>query len=292
MNIKLRRYLILTENTIRTVLIKNSKLECEDVKTIIFNMKEENTNYTKPKPGQFVMIWVPGVDEIPMSISDCDTNGNWSITVKNIGECTNAIFNLKQGDFIGIRGPLGNWFEVPEEKSKNLVLIGGGIGMAPLRFLTQELNNGEISFILIQGAKIKSQLMFTTQLKMLDKNSTDLFYCTEDGSYGSKGIATESFERILETYSKKLSSNAIVYTCGPEKMIYSVYEICEQWNLKLQASLERIMRCGCGLCGLCAIDPLGLLVCKDGPVFNSESLRLMEDFGKFKRDFTGRKVNL
>ncbi|MFX1525413.1 MAG: dihydroorotate dehydrogenase electron transfer subunit, partial [Promethearchaeota archaeon] len=69
-------------------------------------------------------------------------------------------------------------------------------------------------------------------------------------------------------------------------------EICEKWNIELQASLERIMRCGCGLCGLCAIDPLGLLVCKDGPIFKSELLKKMDDFGKFKRDFTGRKVDL
>ena len=292
MNLILKRYLILTENIIRTVVITKSIEECEDVKTISFNMKDENIKYIPPRPGQFVMIWVPGVDEIPMSISDCDVNGNWSITVKNIGECTNAIYSLKKGDFIGVRGPLGNWFELPEEKSKIIFLIGGGIGMAPLRFLIQELVKQKITFILIQGAKVKNELMFTTQLQKLDKNSSDIFYCTEDGSYGTNGIVTLAFERILETYSKKLFSNAIAYTCGPEKMIYSIYEICEKWNIELHASLERIMRCGCGLCGLCAIDPLGLLVCKDGPVFKTESLKKMEDFGKYKRDFTGRKVKL
>ncbi|MHA1986723.1 MAG: dihydroorotate dehydrogenase electron transfer subunit [Promethearchaeota archaeon] len=282
----------MTENIIRTVAIINSIDECEDIKTITFNMKEENINYITPKPGQFIMIWVPGVDEIPMSISNCDKNGNWSITVKKVGECTNALYNLKKGDFIGVRGPLGNWFELPEEESKNIFLIGGGIGMAPLRFLTQELYKHNFRFILIQGAKVKSELMFTAQFQMLDKNSTDIFYCTEDGSYGTEGIVTEAFERILETYSKRLRSNAIVYTCGPEKMIYAIYEKCEQWKIELHASLERIMRCGCGLCGLCAIDPLGLLVCKDGPVFKTESLKEMEDFGKYKRDFTGRKVKL
>ena len=282
----------MTENIIRTVVITNSIDECEDIKTISFNMKDENTNYIPPKPGQFAMIWVPGVDEIPMSISDCDTNGNWSITVKNIGECTNAIFNLKQGDFIGVRGPLGNCFKLPEEKSKHIFLIGGGIGMAPLRFFTQELCKHKISFILIQGAKVKSELMFTTQFQMLDKNSTDIFYCTEDGSYGTKGIATVAFENILETYSKRLFSNAIAYTCGPEKMMYAIYEICEKWKIELHASLERIMRCGCGLCGLCVLDPLGLLVCKDGPIFNLEELKKIEDFGKYSRDFAGKKQQL
>jgi dihydroorotate dehydrogenase electron transfer subunit len=253
-------------------------------------MKEENSNYILPKPGQFAMIWAPGVDEIPMSISDCDKNGNWSITVRNIGECTNAIFNLKQGDLVGVRGPLGNWFEFPKEKSKNLILIGGGIGMAPLRFLSQELYKHKISFILIQGAKVKSELIFKTQFQMLKKNSSDIFFCTEDGSYGTKGVTTLAFERILETYSKRLFSNAIVYTCGPEQMIYKIFQICEKYNIELQASLERIMRCGCGLCGLCVLDPLGLLVCKDGPIFKLEALKKIQDFGKYTRDFTGRKI--
>jgi dihydroorotate dehydrogenase electron transfer subunit len=282
----------LTENTIKTVRIQKIIDECKDVRTFVFNMKNNTIDYVIPKPGQFIMVWVPGVDEIPMSLSGCDNNGNWSITVKKIGECTNAIFNLNQGDFIGVRGPLGNCFKIPEDKSKKIFLIGGGIGMAPLRFLSQELYTHKISFILIQGAKIKSELMFTTQIQMLDKNSNDIFYCTEDGSYGTKGITTEAFERILETYSKRLFSNAIVYTCGPEKMICSIYEICEKWNIELYVSLERIMRCGCGLCGLCVIDPIGMLVCKDGPIFSSESLSKMEDFGKYKRDFAGKKISL
>jgi len=276
---------------IKTVKIQEIIDECNDVRTLVFHMKKNTIeNYIIPKPGQFIMVWVPGVDEIPMSLSGCDNNGNWAITVKKIGECTDAIFNLKQGDFIGVRGPLGNFFEIPEEKSTNIILIGGGIGMAPLRFLSQELYQRKISFILIQGAKVKKELMFTSQVQMLDKDSNDIFYCTEDGSYGTKGIATEAFERILETYSKKLRSNAKAYTCGPEKMIYLIYEICEKWNIELHASLERIMRCGCGLCGLCVIDPIGMLVCKDGPIFNSESLSKMKDFGKFKRDFTGKKI--
>jgi dihydroorotate dehydrogenase electron transfer subunit len=282
----------LTENIIRTVKIKDSFEECKDTKTFAFNMKEKNNSYKAPKPGQFAMIWVPGVDEIPMSISNCDTKGNWNITVKDIGECTNAIFNLDQGDFIGVRGPFGNGFEILKENPKYNFIIGGGIGMAPLMYLAQELLNYKKSFILIQGAKTRDEIVYTTQLQKINRKSCDIFFCTEDGSFGSEGIVTESFEIILKTYTKRLLSNATVYTCGPEKMIYSIFEMCEEWNLELQASLERIMRCGCGLCGLCAIDPLGLLVCKDGPVFKSESLRKMGDFGKYKRDFSGRKINL
>ena len=85
-------------------------------------------------------------------------------------------------------------------------------------------------------------------------------------------------------------SKLIVYACGPEIMLYKLFQVCEKHQIEYYASLERIMRCGTGLCGLCALDPLGLLVCKDGPIFSSEILRELEDFGKFKRDFSGKKI--
>ena len=75
-------------------------------------------------------------------------------------------------------------------------------------------------------------------------------------------------------------------------MKYKIFQICQEYDIEFYASLERIMRCGCGLCGLCALDPLGLLVCKDGPIFDKDSLKQIEDFGKYKRDFTGKKVKI
>jgi len=101
--------------------------------------------------------------------------------------------------------------------------------------------------------------------------------------------APQRLENKINGYTKNDFSNLIVYACGPEKMNYKIFQICEKHNIELQASLERIMRCGCGLCGLCSIDPLGLLVCKDGPIFSSKDLRRMEDFGKYRRNFTGKK---
>jgi len=91
----------LTKNMIETVKIKAIIDECDAVKTFEFERKDART----PKPGQFVMMWIPGVDEIPMSISSYNNNGEWAISVKNVGDCTNSIHNLKVGDYIGIRGP-------------------------------------------------------------------------------------------------------------------------------------------------------------------------------------------
>jgi len=283
----------LTEFSIHTLKIKQIIEECEGVKTFIFNIKDNNLEkYVSPKPGQFVMIWVPGVDEIPMSISGCDNETNWSITVKNVGECTAAIHKLNVNDFIGVRGPLGNQFRIPENNSKRIILVSGGIGTAPLKFLAQELNKKNFQFFLVEGAKVSIELMFKEDFERFNQKDVKVFYCTEDGSFGEKGLSTETFEKIIEKSSKQELANTIVYACGPEKMIYEIFKICERYNIELQASLERIMRCGCGLCGLCAMDPLGLLVCKDGPVFSLKELKQLEDFGKYKRDFTGKKIPL
>ncbi len=284
----------MTENTIKTVKIDRILNECDGIKTFIFNVQENPLSDppNPPKPGQFLMLWVPGVDEVPMSISGYDEKGNWSITVKNVGECTDALHNLRIGDYIGLRGPLGNHFTMSKDESQKVFLIGGGIGMAPLRFLASELNKSNRKFSIIEGAKIDSDLIYVDEFHDLTEGESEVFFCTDDGSYGLEGFVSDNFEKKIKDLSKEVLENTIAYTCGPEIMMYKVFQICEKYNIKLQASLERIMRCGCGLCGLCAIDPLGLLVCKDGTVFSSEQLKEMEDFGKFKRDFSGKKIQI
>ena len=288
MILKLKRFPILTKNMIETVKIKAIIDECDGVKTFVFERKDTNA----PKPGQFLMIWIPGVDEIPMSISSYKDNGEWAISVKKVGECTNSIHNLKVGDYIGVRGPLGNFFRIPQETNKNIYLIGGGIGMVPLRFLTSELIKMRYKFKFIEGAKVKDEILFPHEFLEYQQEDLEFHFCTDDGSYGERGFATELFEQKIENLSKEELKNSIVFTCGPEIMIYKILQICREKKIEMYASLERIMRCGCGLCGLCVLDPLGLLVCKDGPVFNSHMLAEMEDFGKFKRDFSGKKISL
>jgi dihydroorotate dehydrogenase electron transfer subunit len=281
----------MTENTIKTVRIERIINDCKGIKSILFNMREcDPANYVEPKPGQFVMVWVPGVDEVPMSISGCTEEGQWVITVKNVGECTNALHALQIGDFIGVRGPLGNFFQIPQDTSKTLFLIGGGIGFAPLRFLALILNKKGFSYNIIIGAKKQDEIIHFDDFTHIELEHSEIMYCTDDGSYGEKGLASETIDHILNTYSSKEASNILVYTCGPEKMMYGIFKTCEKYKIELQASLERIMRCGCGLCGLCALDPIGMLVCKDGPIFNSETLRKTSDFGSYKRNFTGRKT--
>jgi len=278
----------LTKNTIETVKIKRIIDECDGVKTFVFERNEKST----PKPGQFVMVWVPGVDEIPMSLSSYKENGEWSITIKNIGECTNSIHKLKVGDYIGVRGPLGNFFHIPQETIKNIILIGGGIGMAPLRFLASELIRLGHKFKIIEGVKVGNELLFEKEFLEYPQEEIEFHFCTDDGSYGQKGFATDLFSFLIEKIQVKDLKNSIVFTCGPEIMMYKILQICLEKKIEMYASLERIMRCGCGLCGLCVVDPLGLLVCKDGPVFNSYRLAEIEDFNKYKRDFSGKKNSI
>ncbi|MFX0047623.1 MAG: dihydroorotate dehydrogenase electron transfer subunit [Candidatus Hermodarchaeota archaeon] len=275
----------MTNNMIETVKIKAIIDDCEGVKTLEF----ERINTCVPKPGQFVMIWIPGVDEIPMSISSYKKYGEWAITVKNVGECTNAIHTLKVGDYIGVRGPLGNSFQIPKEKNKNIFLIGGGIGMAPLRFLASELIKLGYNFTLILGVKEEPEILFINEFLEYQKEDLELHFCTDDGSFGEKAVAPDLFENLIEKTNLEDLKNTVVFTCGPEKMMYKILQICEEKKIEMYASLERIMRCGCGLCGLCVLDPLGLLVCNDGPIFSSKSLMEIEDFGKYKRNFAGKK---
>ena len=278
----------MTKYNVKTVKITKIVDECPGVKTFIF----KDPILMKPKPGQFLMIWIPGVDEIPMSISAYDDNDEWAVTVQNVGEGTNSIHQLKIGDYIGVRGPIGNFFNIPKEKNKTLFLIGGGIGVAPLKFLASELIKLKHNFKLIVGAKLKNQLVFKNNMNYHKTEGFEVHFCTDDGSYGEKGFTTEIFESLIKNMNREELQNTTVFTCGPEIMMQKLLHICLEKKIEIQASLERIMRCGCGLCGLCVIDPLGLLVCNDGPVFTSSVLEKMEDFGKYKRDFSGKKISI
>lgn len=280
---------------IRIVQISNVEQESKDVKTLTFNINslidKYSIEYHKPAPGQFIMVWVPGVDEVPMSLSGYSDKGDWDITIKKVGECTEALFNLQKGDVIGIRGPFGIGFKIPIVFENNglFIIVGGGIGMAPLKPLIYELTELKINLIVIDGAKSKEEVIFKDYLeKYLSENET-FFISTDDGSYGYKGFTTDLFNTIVEKETKKRNKISHVFSCGPEKMMHELFRICEKLNISFQGSLERMMRCGFGMCGLCVLDPLGVRVCWEGPVFDSKILRTCTDFGKYTRDFSGKK---
>ena len=230
------------------------------------------------------MVWIPGVDEVPMSSAAMSSDGHCSITVAKVGEATKALHQRNVGDVLGIRGPYGNNFTFADG---NIMIVGGGTGLAPLTPLAEKLaqRSTKISFVL--GAKTRDELLFLQRIKnVLSEVDATVTATTEDGSYGLKGVATDPAREILE--KEKVD---MIYTCGPELMMYEMLTLAAQYSTPLQVSLERLMRCAIGLCGSCAIGRF--MVCRDGPIFSGEQLREMKcEFGRFRRGRSGRKVSL
>jgi dihydroorotate dehydrogenase electron transfer subunit len=246
--------------------IKSVVNENKNVKTFFFDKKIKN------EPGQFLMVWVPRLDEKPFAVSFENPLG---ITVEKVGPFTEKLFIMKKGDKLGIRGPYGNGFKL---KGKKICLVSGGCGVIPLALLSEKFKKVKITAII--GAGTKDDLFFIGRLK---KCCSKVIVTTDDGSYGIKGFTTDVLKDLLK--NEKFDC---VYTCGPEVMMKKVFEICEKNKIECQASLERYMKCGFGLCGQCCID--GMRVCKEGPVLSSKKLRKLTEFGAFERDKCGGKV--
>jgi len=244
------------------------KIEAKNTKTIKFSFSG------KVDPGQFFMIWIPNVDEIPMSVSFIDKKIK-GITFRKIGNATNAIYNLKKGNKIGIRGPYGNGFKL---KGKNILFVGGGTGIATITPAIEQAMKNKFSSDVILGAKTKNDLFFEERIKKLGAN---ISVCTDDGSKGYKGFASKLAEELIS----KNDYDSVI-TCGPEIMMKKLFD--KSTNIDFQASLERYMKCAIGICDSCAIGDR--LVCVDGPVFDGEFLSKCEDFGRYRRDQCGRKT--
>jgi dihydroorotate dehydrogenase electron transfer subunit len=267
-------------NTLRITRILDVKAESPTVKTFVF----KDNACINAVPGQFLMLWIPGVDEIPLSISDLTRNGSVSVTVARVGEATEALHRKGKGDSIGLRGPFGKGFT---SKARKALIVGGGIGLAPLRFLARNLleNGAKISFLV--GARTKAELIFQEEIsELLTKHGGRLLTSTEDGTFGFKGMVTDFLEQALQNKSFE-----IVYACGPELMLAKTFIKAEKHGVSFEASLERLMRCAIGICGSCVVGKYR--VCIDGPVFRSKQLREVKDeFGRLKRDFSGKKILL
>ena len=226
------------------------------------------------------MLWIPGVDEIPFSILDCEPGGSLSVAVKKVGEATSALHSKKIGDLVGLRGPFGNGFTLAEGR---ILMVGGGTGNAPLIFLAKRLASMKTKVTFVTGAKTKEELILTDELEKLCKKG-NVVAATEDGSYGPKCLATEPVDSLLSGEQFDM-----VYACGPEQMLRKVLNSTEEHGVNFEASLERLMRCAVGLCGSCVIGKFR--VCRDGPVFSGEKLKMVKkEFGVSKLDFDGHRI--
>ena len=263
---------------IRIVAIKDVIEETPSVKTFVFYDKISSN----AKPGQFLMVWIPRAEELPMSVMISNKRDHAAITVRKHGFGSTSLYEKMKNDIIGIRGPYGNYFSVSNDL-KHPLLIGGGTGLVPLMRLASVVNKIPRKCTIIMGAKTKDEVLFKDLTnEILDKTSNNMIVTTEDGSYGIKGVVTDALKSIIK--NEKFD---MIYTCGPELMMKNIYDLSVIHSIPIQASLERYMKCGIGICASCCINDK--LVCKDGTVFNENQLSNMLEFGKIYRDKSGRK---
>lgn len=257
-------------------------LEIQGVKQETSNIKSFGFCYgeiaKEAIPGQYVLLWMyepeKYADEIPISIASVDGD-YFELAVAEAGDCTRELHKKKAGDKVGIRGPFGNGFNFSGEK---FCLVGGGYGIAPLRFSAEMVKKYDKGVEVVIGAKTSSDLLYKSRFKELHCSP---LVATDDGSEGYHGLVTELLPDLFE---KKAFDQVI--TCGPEPMMKKVLDIAMLNNILSQASVERRVKCKDWLCGSCDLG--GNPVCKKN-ILTGEELQITE-FGRWSRDETGERI--
>jgi dihydroorotate dehydrogenase electron transfer subunit len=227
--------------------------ESPKVRTLVLDL------HLDAEPGQFVMAWLPGLDERPFSLVRA---GPVTLTIARVGPFSTALCALEVGDRLWARGPLGQSFTIPPLEAhrprSQLLFVGGGYGVAPLHYLAERARASGWPVSMVIGARAAADVIFDRRFQALGAQVTVV---TEDGSLGDQGMATDAAERLLED-----AAYEAIYACGPEPMLEAVARLAHRWKLPAQLSYERTMRCGFGVCGSCARE--GWMVCRDGPVLH------------------------
>jgi dihydroorotate dehydrogenase electron transfer subunit len=258
-------------------VLKNVR-ETRSINTVFF----KDDACASAKPGQFVMVWEPGYDEFPMSLSNYDAKGVSSVTVKPWGPGSGELVGARSGDLIGVRGPYGRPYTV--EKC-NALLVGGGTGLAPLLPLARALTKAGSRASVIIGGRSKPDILFEKQFKRIVKRK-NLYITTDDGTYGRAGFPTDLAEELIREGKVER-----IYTCGPEVMMRKLYDVATKAGIEYEASLERSMKCGMGICGSCTVGKK--LLCRDGAILRGEDLKdSLGEFGLLQRDASGRYIKV
>lgn len=260
--------------------IKKIISENEQIKTFIvsFTHEEYNNKFTY-KPGQFMMVSVPHFGEAPISISSTPTRpGDLHLSVRKAGDLTNAMHKLKEGDYIGLRGPYGRPFPM-NIIGNNILFVAGGIGLAPLRSVVDfslDQGSGTGSKIVLYGSRTPSDIAFKADIEGWQKRQGVDCRLTvdqmEEGWDGEVGVVTTLLDDL-----DFAPSEGCALVCGPPIMIKFTLAKLQEIGFtpeNIWTTMERYMKCGVGLCGHCHLDDK--LVCIDGPVFNLQELNKLE----------------
>lgn len=247
--------------------LKVSSVEALSPKHVLIKLTDEKP-LPDMLPGQFVEVRVDDSPTTflrrPISINFFDrTNNELWLLVAAIGDGTRRLSRLQQGDTLNCVLPLGNGFTMPHEASEKVLLVGGGVGVAPLLYFGQKIKEqgGEPTFLL--GARTAADLLELDLFKAVGR----VFVTTEDGSEGERGFVTNHSVLTQERFDQ-------ISTCGPKPMMMAVARYAKAENISCEVSLENKMACGVGAC-LCCVEKTtegNVCVCKEGPVLNINKL--------------------
>jgi NAD(P)H-flavin reductase len=215
-------------------------------------------------PGQFVMAWMFGVGEIPISVSRAGDGGSLALTVRSVGAVSAAVVGAQPGDLVGVRGPYGTAWPLAAAAGRDTLVAAGGLGLAPLRMAIDALaRNGPSRLTVVVGAREPAQLLFTDDTRRWASLGVQLHTTVDfaDRTWsGSVGTCTALLERLHQPHE-------VVFVCGPELMMTSAVRAAIVHGAAPQhvwVSLERNMHCGIAHCGRCQLGPL--MLCRDGAV--------------------------
>jgi NAD(P)H-flavin reductase len=228
-------------------------------------------------PGQFNMLYVFGVGELPISISgDAQSEGRLLHTVRSVGKTTQALVSRLPGDFVGVRGPYGTAWPLRAARGKDVLMVAGGIGIAPLRPAIYHIQRNRSEYgrlVVLYGARSPRDLLFRRQLDQWSHvPDTQVLVTVDYGGmswHGYVGVVTSLFH-----YVRLQPLHTVAMVCGPEIMMRHVASDLEAKGLPpsdIHISMERNMKCGIGICGHCQYGPM--FICRDGPIFPYTKLR-------------------
>ena len=221
-------------------------------------------------PGQFVEVRVDDVPSTflrrPISIHFVDKEKNelW-LLVAAVGDGTRRLARLQPGDTLNCVLPLGNGFTMPQSADERLLLVGGGVGVAPLLYMGAEMQQQGCEPTFLLGARSQKDLLMLDEFRKYGR----VLVTTEDGSEGERGFVTNHSILAKEQFTR-------IATCGPKPMMVAVARMADKLGIACEASLENMMACGVGAC-LCCVEKTtegNLCVCKEGPVFDTKRLLL------------------